>query len=70
MAKVRHVNVGESIDDLAEWMDEELHEVLDTDGSIIVSKPPQGFHQIYGIYAKKIGNKYSLILVLDNEPES
>ena len=68
MAKIRHVSVGEAIDTEAEWMDEDIHS-LDEDGEIVVSAPPSTYHKIYGIYAKKVGNNYQLMMVVEDAPE-
>lgn len=35
----------------------------------VKSQPPIGFHKIYEVYAKKIGDKYHLVMVVETEPE-
>ena len=67
MAKIKHVSVGEALDS-TEWAGDDIH-TLTEDGEIIVSAPPSGFHKIYGLYAKKVGNKYHLMMVVEAEPE-
>lgn len=69
MVKVRHIDVGEGIETLEEWMDESLHELIEG-GKIVESNPPSTFHKIYNIYAKKVGVKYQLVMVVESDPES
>jgi len=69
MAKIVHTNVGVGIETLGEWMGEDIHEIVEG-GELISSAPPSGYHKIYGIYAKKVGTQYHLIMVVETEPES
>ncbi len=68
MAKITHTNVGEGIETLEEWMHEDTH-ALDEDGELIVSNPPSTYYKVYGIYMKKIGNKYCPVFVHSDTPE-
>ena len=65
--KIVHTNVGTGIETLTEWMGD-IHELTEG-GDIIISNPPSGFHKIYNIYAKKIGDKYHLMVDVNTEPE-
>lgn len=71
MGKIRHKpaaeTVGEEVDAL-EWEDPDIHEVIEG-GDIVTSNPPSTYHKIYQIYAKKTGNKYHLVMVVDEAPE-
>ena len=69
MAKVIHTNVGEGLETLAEWMGEGIH-TLDEDGELIVSNPPSGYYKVYGIYLRKVGEKFFPVFVYSDTPES
>lgn len=66
--KIVHANVGTGIETLEEWMHEDTHELAEG-GILIVSEPPTGFHKVYGIYAKKTGENYHFVMVVETEPE-
>jgi len=68
MAKIVHTNVGTGIETLDEWMGQDIHELAEG-GKIVISEPPSGFHKIYNIYAKKTGDIYHLMMVVETEPE-
>ena len=68
MSKIVHTNVGEGIETLEEYMSEDMHELTE-EGELILSAPPSGYHKIYGIYAKKVGAKYHLVMVVETERE-
>lgn len=68
MAKIIHTNVGTGIENLEEWMGEEIH-ALDEDGELIVSNPPSTYYKVYGVYMKKIGNSFHPVFVHSDTPE-
>lgn len=68
MARIKHVDVGEELY-ATEWVSPDAHEVIEG-GKLIVSEPPSTFHKIYNLYARKTGNTYQLVMVLESEPES
>jgi len=68
MAKIKHINVGTGIETLEEWMGESIHELTE-DGELIVSNPPSTYYKIYNIYAKKTGDKWHLMMQVDEDPE-
>ena len=36
---------------------------------VVLSQPPATFHKVYGIYARKVDDVYSIILIVDSEAE-
>jgi len=35
----------------------------------VKSDPPTGYHKVYGLYAKKTGDKYHPVIEVETEPE-
>ena len=68
MVKVVHTNVGTGIETLQEFMGEDMHE-LSEEGELLVSDPPSGYYKVYGIYMKKIGDRFYPVFVHNDTPE-
>ncbi len=66
--KIRHGDVGQGLESVAEWQGDDLHEVIGG-GDIIISNPPSTFHKIYNLYAKKVGATYHLMMEVESVSE-
>ncbi len=67
---IKHKTVGEQIDDEAEWMAGDLHQLADNDDNegetIVISNPPSGYYRVLNLYAHKVGSTYKLRYQVDD----
>jgi len=38
-------------------------------GTVVFGTAPSGLHKVYGLYARKVGDEYQPVMIIETEPE-